>query len=530
MSKEGERKDHMEQNFCIRTRQNGSITLFLALILTLIFSLFFSLLEAARVQALSQIAKRSLLLELESAFGEYQIGLWENYRLLFLDGSNESHELDLALLEGRWMKQAALEQKGAGFFQMALKSLEITEYSLATDNAGAAFEKQACLAIQEQLAAGAVDALKQSFQKGEKMAEESKDLEQQWDSAKNAMNEAENFEEQAGEGETETSSALDKEQEGTSSVPEKEEVELPDKPDKDLPENPVDAVDLLKKSAILAVVVENPSEISGKSISLQETLKHRHRAEGNMKSPDRKGLEKLWFLQYLNHYFACKTGIGKGGSLEHALEYELEYCVAGKDSDQENLEKTVKELLLIREAGNFATIMQDKVKYALALEIATAAVGFTGIAPLIQAVQIGILLAWSYIESILDLRCLLSGGKIPLIKQTSEWKSDISLGEEVLVEKKEKTESQEEGLSYREYLQILLLLVGEETLVYRAMDVIEQNIRLQQPQFRFDHQLYGMQMEGIYASESLFLGFISVVKTKDGTYHFRKSNSYSYLK
>ena len=67
-------------------------------------------------------------------------------------------------------------------------------------------------------------------------------------------------------------------------------------------------------------------------------------------------------------------------------------------------------------------------------------------------------------------------------------------------------------------------------MVYRAMDVIEQNIRLQQPQFRFDHQLYGMQMEGIYASESLFLGFISVAKTKDRTYHFRKSNSYSYLK
>lgn len=519
----------MRQNLSIKTKQNGSITLFLALILTLVFSLFFSLLEAARVQALSHIAKRSLLLELESAFGEYNIGLWEDYRLLFLDGSNQTEQLDLALLEGRWMKQADLEQKGTGFFQMALRSLEITEYSLATDNTGAAFEKQACLAIQEQLAAGAVEALKQRFHKGEQMAEESKELEQQWDSAQNAMEEAENFEEEAENRESENSSTSE-EQGGNSSDSEKEEIELPEKPQKDLPENPVNAVDLLKKSAILAVVVENPSEISGKSISLQQTLKHRHRAEGNMKSPDHKGLDKLWFLQYLNRFFACKTGAGEGGGTEHALDYELEYCVAGKDSDQENLEKTVKELLLIREAGNFATIMQDKVKYALALEIATAAVGVTGMAPLIQAVQIGILLAWSYIESILDLRCLLSGGRIPLIKQVSEWKSDISLGEEVLVEKKEKSDSKEEGFSYREYLQLLLLLVGEDTLVYRAMDVIEQNVKLKQPQFQFDHQLYGMQMEGLYASESLFLGFITVVKTKDGTYHFQESCSYSYLK
>ena len=98
------------------------------------------------------------------------------------------------------------------------------------------------------------------------------------------------------------------------------------------------------------------------------------------------------------------------------------------------------------------------------------------------------------------------------------------------MEKKEKTDSQDKGLSYREYLQLLLLLVGEEVLTYRAMDVIEQNIRLQQPRFRFDHQLYGMQMEGLYASKSLFLGLITVVNTKDGAYHFRESRSYSYLK
>ena len=49
-------------------KKKGSITLYLALMLTLVFSLVFSLLEAVRVQALDEIAARSLLLELESAF------------------------------------------------------------------------------------------------------------------------------------------------------------------------------------------------------------------------------------------------------------------------------------------------------------------------------------------------------------------------------------------------------------------------------------------------------------------------------
>ena len=83
----------------IHTSMDGSITLFLALILTLVFSFFFSLLEAARVQGLSQIARRGILLKIESAFGEYQTELWKDYHMLFLDGGNYDGELDLALLD-----------------------------------------------------------------------------------------------------------------------------------------------------------------------------------------------------------------------------------------------------------------------------------------------------------------------------------------------------------------------------------------------------------------------------------------------
>ncbi len=511
-------------------RQNGSMTLFLALILTLVFSLFFSLLEAARVQGISQIARRSLLLELESAFGEYQVDLWENYRLLFLDGSNQAGELDLALLENRRMQEASLEQKGAGFYQMALKNLEVTKYSLASDHGGAAFEKQACLAIQKQLAAGAAEALKQKIAEGKEMAQEGESLEGQWDSAKNAMMEAKDYKEEA-QGGNPTVSGTSKEQEtGNMSLSEENRPGSAGNTEKELPKNPVESVDMLKKSAILAVVVENPSEISGKEIPIRDTLKRRVKCEGSMGTPKCKNLDKIWFLQYIDHFFACKTGRGKEGSEEHALDYELEYCVAGKGSDHKNLEKTVKELLLIREAGNFTTIMQDAKKCALALEIATAAVGFTGIPPLIQAVQIGILLAWSYIESILDVRCLLSGGSVPLVKKVTQWKSDVSLGEQMIEEKAEKTESQKEGLNYREYLQILLLLVREETLVYRAMDIVERNIGLKDPVFRMDHQLHGVQMEGLYSAKPLFLAFMPYGTVKDGDYHFYESYSYSYLK
>lgn len=513
--------------FCIEP--GGSITLFLALILTLVFSLCFSLLEAARVQALSEIAARSLLLEMESAFGEYQPDLWKEYDVLFLDGGNDPGELDLSLLEGRRIEEAALGQKGTGFYQMALRNLEITGYTLATDNAGAAFEKQACAAIQAQLAAGAAELLQKKAKEGREMADDSKNLEEQWESAKDAMAEADEISEKEEAEVSDKSGTVKEKKAEASDKPGKEQGKTAGSSTGNLPENPVDSVDVLKKSLTLDLVVSNPAEISGKAITLSDTLAKRTKAQGNLKLSGGGTLDKIWFLQYLDCYFSCGSGPGKKGSSEHALEYELEYCVAGKESDYNNLEKTVKELLLIREAGNFATIMQDAKKQALALEIATAAVGFTGLAPLIQAVQIGILLAWSYIESILDVRCLLSGGRVALVKAVSEWKSDVSLGEKTLSDKEKKTESKKDGLDYREYLQILLLLVPEQTLVYRAMDIIENNMACKGVSFRMDCQIHGVEAEGLYTAEPLFPAFITATKVKDGTYHFREYCSFAYL-
>ncbi len=511
-------------------RKDGSITLFLALVLTLVFSLCFSLLEAARVQALHELAPRKLLLNLESLFGQYNPDLWAEYGLLFLDAGNEFGELDVALLEGRAMEETELAQRGAGFYQLAMKDLQVTEYALATDAGGAAFEKQACAAIQAQLAAGAAELIKGKLDGGKKIAKESEDLQKQWESAKNAMSEAEEIEQgkervgpDGGEGAGDSGGTGYREgAEGCK----KDGISA--KNLGNLPENPVNSVDILKSSLMLNLVVEDPSGISGKAIPLSDTLSNRRKAQGNLKLSDEAGVDKLWFLQYLNRYFSCGSGPAQKGSEAHALEYELEYCVAGKSSDYENLEKTVKELLLIREAGNFTTIMQDGKKQALALEIATAAVGFTGAAPLIYAVKIGILLAWSYIESILDVRCLLSGGRVALVKAVPDWKSDVSVGEEVLKKKAEKTESREDGLDYREYLQILLLLVREETLVCRAMDIVERNMALKKELFKMDCQIHGVQAVGLYTASPLFLGFVTTQITDDGLYHFRGQSSLLY--
>lgn len=550
-----QRRSERKQKTC-----DGGITLFLALTLTIILSLIFSLLEAARVQAFARSARRDLQLRLESAFGRYHIPMWENYHMLFLDGNDEKGQLNLSALEGIIMEEADLEQKEKGFYQISLKNVEIKKYALATDQKGKFFREQACSTVKEQLAEHAADAIKEILRQGEELEKDSHEAEEKWKLAQEAAEEAKEAAEaaeKAGEGETaqaaeeagEGETAQTAEEAGKGETAQtageagkgkttatggadsfqgaaEEASQGAENTGKDsfsekaLPENPMDFVSLWKKSPVLTFVVENPSQISGKSISQKDSIQNRKKEAGNLEKETKEKLEKLWLIQYLNTYFSCQGGVGTGGCSSHALDYELEYCIGGKDTDSQNLEQAVIRLLLIREAGNFSTIMQDSGKQALALEMAAAAVGFTGIPPLIQAVQIGILLAWSYMESILDVRHLLAGGKVPLIKEVSEWQSDVSLGQKAL--EKGTKQQEERGLDYREYLQILLLSVKEDTLVCRAMDVMEQNIRLLpgEEKFSMDHMIQGIEAESVSEADSMFLGLITSVKVKNGMYLF----------
>ena len=176
-------------------KEEGSITIFLALTLILILSFLFSMLELARVKGMQQLAKRKLTLELESVFGGYNQELWENYGLLFLDMSNGSGELDVRLLEGRIMEGAYQEGEENHFYQMALKDVKVESYVLETDRNGAEFKRQACRTAKEQLAEKGVETLKSRVEIWQGMEEESGDLEQKWEEALEAKEEAEHSEE-----------------------------------------------------------------------------------------------------------------------------------------------------------------------------------------------------------------------------------------------------------------------------------------------------------------------------------------------
>lgn len=487
-------------------KQDGSITIFLALTLVLVLSFLFSMLEAARVQGLEELAKRKLALETQSLFGAYNQELWEHYGLLFLDMSYGTGDPGVKQMEEHLMEEDYGEGEENHFYQMALKSVEVEAYALATDHNGAEFKRQACEAAKRQLAQSEIKNLESRIAVWDELDSGDGNLEEKWEEALAAEEEASEMQEMTENG----------------GIAEAEDEEA-------LPENPMSYVTQLKNTSLLALVMEDPSELSAKSIDTSTCLENRELFCGNMTVEQKSGVDKLWFIQYLNQYFSCQTDNRNG---EHVLDYELEYCIGGKNTDAQNLEVVVKKLLQIRESANFSTIMQDSQKQSIAMKMAVAAVGFTGLTPLIKAVQVGILLAWCHIESILDLRCLFAGGKVPLIKDSSQWKSDLFQVQDVISQRtyigteKETTK----GMNYRDYLLILLYTTDEQQLTCRAMDVVERNIRVfsQNEAMRMDAMVSAARVQAVYSANPLFLMVIPMAQKIDGNYYFYETRKITY--
>lgn len=101
-----------------------------------------------------------------------------------------------------------------------------------------------------------------------------------------------------------------------------------------------------------------------------------------------------------------------------------------------------------------------------------------------------ILLAWAAGEGVIDIRSLLSGNKVPLVKTSDNWQLTLAslftlgIGDDGI-----SGADAEEGITYKEYLRAFLFLQPEEETTMRTIDRIEENMRLEQncEKFRADH-------------------------------------------
>ena len=457
--------------------KKGSITVFLALILSLLLSLVCTSIESVRMASARTQILNSMDIGLYSVFGQYDKKLLEEYDLFALDGSMGGGQLNLAKvcdnLEA-YMKPM-LKQNSQ---KLNLEQSGLTGYCLLTDDNGEVFYQQIVQYMQETLGSQGVQILLNRMSDREKKTEEANLKASQAESGgsidryDSEMNQASQRSQQAAEetsgNQTDQGSGRPEDQFGSGDA-QPEPVQKP-------VDNPITIIKRIMKMGVLELILPSGRSLSTREINKNMLVSGRTLQQGMampyVMTAENSYTSGVLYQQYLMNHLSNYISPSSEG-----LAYQVEYIFAGKDNDMDNLKSVASRLLFIREGVNFACLMADNVKRSEAQALAAAiAAGFL-VPPAAVVIETALLLCWAFAESVLDVRELFAGGKIPLVKTSSDWQISLSNLGNLMEGLDTMRRNDEHGMSYEDYLQVLLMSASKEKKVMRGMDMIENTIR-----------------------------------------------------
>ncbi len=413
--------------------KKAEVTAFLSLIFILLVTFIGGIMESASIQMAKNYRRADVNRAVESVFAEYQKDLLEYYDIFALEGTYESGKYSEKLIEKR------LEYFGAGNMKNSIQRIQFL-----TDNGAEAFYEQVTYYMEHKYGFNRL-----------------KDKLSMTDTWKVQEERASDYERESRKKEDELEGLLG-EAKG----------ELPKQ------DNPIAHVSQLKKRSLLELIIPDHKKVSEKQIDLNESLTRRNKNKGYGDFSEAEAgsstLSSLMFGEYLLEHFSMATDEEPKG----ALDYELEYICAGKGSDRENLETVAKKLILLRFASNYLFLQNSAAKRAEAEGLALTLCALAALPALSEAAAQVILLVWAFGESIVDLRSLLNGSRVPLVKTEESWQLSLA-GLMKLGESGDVSDGRDciDGLAYKEYLRMLLFLEKKENTSMRALDMIEQNLK-----------------------------------------------------
>ena len=429
--------------------QKGVITVYLSLSLFIMLSLITTMVESARFNMARSRAAMVMDMGMDSIFAEYNRELLDHYDLYFIDtsyggerGSTHSTEEHLRdFIKRNLEAQKKVPLPGlVDYAGLNVEDAVIDAVSFATDDGGRVFKRQAIHAVRDRFGLSIIDDVKERIKKYEESEVEDAEIDKRREE-------------------------IYKELKGI---------------DLDQEDCPVEKV-FDKRPGILNLILEKEGSVSEKELKLENTASHRKNETGMgvikpSENPDSMKNELL-FDEYLLWKFSCYTE-----ELGHEdCSYELEYVLNGKNTDIANLRDTVSKLLFIREAADTIAALSDENKKNQAKPVALVVSLLVGQPEIEDALTELILFAWGFAEAVIDVRTLLSGGRIPLMKGEGDWRlrKIVELPFFLTYGPAPKTSNGglSEGFSYKDYLRIFLFAEDKTDKVMRSIDAVEMYLR-----------------------------------------------------
>lgn len=550
-----------------RKGYKGSITVFLSLACILFLSLICAVVESARVQGAKAQTANIAGMGTFSLLGEYENDLLEKFEIFSLDGRYGNGSFRVSKVNERLQKfiscnanprEGISELVGFDPWNLELLESRISEYALLTDEKGEPFYQQAVAYMKENAAVMAVEKLLEYtedidlIRNGQKEYENSRknndtQMQKAQEQADTKIRELESEAKAAGEQADGTSQSdeadavIDPErgtvENASDENPSGKEVQEMDSDTAEAIEgmedakkltNPLKEIARLRKKSALDIVTWDKS-ISSKKIKTSGLPSKGTRQKGNMKLPRKySGLTaNLLFREYLLQFFSNYVTQKEGGS----LDYQIEYVLGGKSTDKKNLKYTADRLLLLREGMNYMYCVNNpEIERQTAL-LAAGLTGFLGMPAVTELTKQALLLAWAYGESLIDVRILLDQGRVPIQKDASGWSLSLeNLGRLTEILQQGAPENTT-GLSYMEYLRILLNMGNLSSQKMRALDLIQDTLQKERGNtgFKVQNCIVALKAETKWNCRQVFMGLPGAVMGAGGKgFTFVQESSITY--
>lgn len=465
-------KFKMYGKIMIQKMEKAYLTVYLSLVFGIILSLLLALIEGAAIGAVRAQAELAADLGLDSVFAEYNREILDQYELFFIDSSYGGQGGGIGNVEARlsgYIGKNIDADKDVGAFagttylRLTNPYLEIKEVSYAGDNYGEVWKAQAVAYMKAVYGKDIINTVKEHMETVQKNEMDTRDAAAELREQKKQFERA-LAEKEITEYDTETSDG--------SSYQKVSEL-----------------VDRLIGGGLLKLVMPNGDKISKVTVNVNDYYSGRIRSgkvnvgiglhEG---APAADNLaDELIYGEYL-----MKTcGNYRDKKENSLLNYQIEYILYGFSSDASNLSACLATLFAIRSVGNLVSVYSNsnmKNQAENVSKLLCALIASPELAPILTNILLGM---WALAESAADIKNLLDGGKVPLIKKENQWSLSL-LG--ILAGDMEGSGKKNEGLSYQAYLRVLLGLMDKQKKAVRSLDIVEMDIRQTQGNkyFRID--------------------------------------------
>ena len=461
----------------------GSVTVFFSLIITVVFSLILTSVMAVKIQAGRMTLANSADQALFSLFSEYDRDLADRYGLFFLDMGMDTGAmcpgecidfLDECAARILDPSEGTFIRRGRNILNISAKTTSIDAYRLLFESGGAAAASQIVDYMKDTSAISLISALSGSLTHNSAVTNNMENAGHNINM--NVINDAfaSSGSEGAGEGSGEDGT-------GPAADPEsiKKTFRFIDTAGK---------INIWRHRSLIDLVVKDPGSISGKVFDISQAARCAPHPESLGVISFKNDPDTFMNLLLINEYILSHTGNYTHPSEDTSLTYQLEYVISGRPCDRDCLSYVINRLMLIRLGTNFVSINSDSALKAEVSALAAVMAAVFMIPELEPVFEAAVAAAWSWGESIIDIRTLLSGGRIPLLKNSSNIRVTLDDLASVFTGADSLCISDPSGLSYTDYMRIFLNAKSRNETFPRFLDTVQDTVRTScgRPAFRLD--------------------------------------------